>query len=101
MLTHVLGHNLHAAMTSYAELGLLLDPTLAGEGQQAQARGLIEQLSALGRAAGVPQRLSEVGVTAGHLDMLAREAMKQERLLANNPCPISEADARRLYEAAL
>jgi len=27
--------------------------------------------------------------------------MKQERLLINNPCPISEADARRLYEAAL
>jgi alcohol dehydrogenase class IV len=32
--------------------------------------------------------------------MLAREAMKQERLLVNNPCPITEADARRLYEAA-
>ena len=101
MLTHVLGHNLHAAMASYSELGLLLDPSLAGQGQQAQARGLIEQLSALGRAAGVPQRLSEVGVAAGDLDMLAREAMKQERLLVNNPCPISESDARRLYEAAL
>jgi alcohol dehydrogenase class IV len=101
MLTHVLGHNLHTALVSYAELGLLLDPSLAGQGQQAQARGLIERLSALGRAAGVPQCLREVGVTASHLDMLAREAMKQERLLVNNPCPISEADARRLYEAAL
>jgi alcohol dehydrogenase class IV len=40
-------------------------------------------------------------VTSEHLDMLAREAMKQERLLVNNPCPITEADARRLYEAAL
>jgi alcohol dehydrogenase class IV len=101
MLTHVLGHNLHAAMPSYAELGVLLDPALAGQGSQAQARGLIEHLSGLGREAGVPQRLREVGVTAAHLDMLAREAMKQERLLVNNPCPISEADARRLYEAAL
>jgi alcohol dehydrogenase class IV len=101
MLTHVLGHNLHTALVSYAELGLLLDPSLAGQGQQAQARGLIERLSALGRAAGVPQCLREVGVTASHLDLLAREAMKQERLLVNNPCPISEADARRLYEAAL
>jgi hypothetical protein len=27
--------------------------------------------------------------------------MKQERLLVNNPCPISQSDARRLYEAAL
>jgi alcohol dehydrogenase class IV len=53
------------------------------------------------RAAGVPRRLAEVGVGAGDLDLLAREAMKQERLLVNNPCEISEADARRLYEAAL
>jgi len=26
--------------------------------------------------------------------------MKQTRLLVNNPCPIEEDDARRLYEAA-
>jgi alcohol dehydrogenase class IV len=32
--------------------------------------------------------------------MLAREAMKQQRLLVNNPVPIGEEDARRLYEAA-
>jgi alcohol dehydrogenase class IV len=50
---------------------------------------------------GLPQRLSEFGVGPEHLDMLAAEAMKQERLLINNPCPITEADARRLYAAAL
>jgi alcohol dehydrogenase class IV len=101
MLTHVLGHNMPAAMTSYAELGLLLDPALAGQGTQAQARGLIQALDRLGRAAGVPQRLREVGVGRSDLPLLAREAMKQERLLVNNPCPITEADALRLYEAAL
>jgi alcohol dehydrogenase class IV len=101
MLSHVLGHNMHAAMPLYAELGALLDPALAPLGQQAQARGFVERLASLSRAAGLPQRLCEVGVTADHLDLLASEAMKQERLLINNPCPISEADARRLYEAAL
>ena len=34
------------------------------------------------------------------LPALAREAMKQTRLLVNNPCEISEADAQRLYETA-
>jgi alcohol dehydrogenase class IV len=101
MLGHVLGHNMGAAMESYAELGVILDPSLAGEGRQAQARGLVERLSELSRATGLPQRLRDVGVSAGDLDLLAREAMKQERLLINNPCPISEADARQLYEAAL
>lgn len=101
MLTHVLRHNLHAAMPLYAELGTLLDPGLAGVGRQAQAQGFVELMAATCRRSGVPLRLSEVGIGAGDLDMLAREAMKQERLLVNNPCPISEADARRLYEAAL
>jgi alcohol dehydrogenase class IV len=101
MLTHVLGHNLHAAMPLYAELGTLLRPDLAEVGTQAQAQGFVEEMADLCRRAGVPRRLSEVGVSAGDLDLLAREAMKQERLLINNPCPIGEADARRLYEAAL
>jgi alcohol dehydrogenase class IV len=101
MLAHVLGHNMPAAMESYAELGVILDAGLAGEGRQAQARGLVERLSELSRATGLPQRLREVGVSRGDLDLLAREAMKQERLLINNPCAITEADARQLYEAAL
>lgn len=101
MLTHVMRHNLHAAMPLYAELGVLLDPGLEPLGQQGQAQGFIEKMASLSRAAGVPQRLSEVGIGADHLDMLASEAMKQERLLVNNPCPIDQADARRLYEAAL
>jgi alcohol dehydrogenase class IV len=101
MLTHVLRHNLHAAMPLYAELGTMLDPSLEGLGSQGRAQGFIELLARLAREAGVPQRLSEVGVGAHHLDLLASEAMKQERLLINNPCPISQADARRLYEAAL
>jgi alcohol dehydrogenase class IV len=101
MLTHVLRHNMHAAMPHYAELAVLLDPELEGQGQQAQAAGLVDALARLAREAGVPQRLSEVGVRESDLDLLAAEAMKQERLLVNNPCAITQADARRLYEAAL
>ena len=101
MLEQVLGHNMAAAMPLYAELGTVLDPGLQEQGIQAQAQGLVNRLVELSRASGLPQRLREVGVGVDDLDLLAREAMKQERLLVNNPCPISEADARRLYEAAL
>jgi alcohol dehydrogenase class IV len=101
MLAPVLGHNLHAATPLYAELGALLDPNLAGVGTQAQAQGFVELMGAICRRAGIPARLSEVGVSASDVALLASEAMKQERLLMNNPCSITEADARRLYEAAL
>jgi alcohol dehydrogenase class IV len=101
VLEQVLGHNMPAAMALYAELGTLLDASLASEGQQAQASGFVALMTDLFRRTGLPQRLREVGVTTAHLDLLAAEAMKQERLLVNNPRPVSEADARRLYEAAL
>lgn len=101
MLPHVLEHNMAAAMPLYAELGASLVPATAREGRQAQARALVETMVRLSSDAGLPRHLSDVGVDHSHLDMLASEAMKQERLLVNNPCPITEADARRLYEAAL
>ena len=101
MLTHVLGHNMTAAMPLYAELGTLLEPELAIVGTQGQAQAFVTRMRAICETVGVPLRLSEVGVSAADLDLLAAEAMKQERLLVNNPCPIGEADARRLYEAAL
>jgi alcohol dehydrogenase class IV len=101
MLRPVLAHNMEAARPLYAELGTLLDPTLEGQGSQAQAQGFVAAMAAICRRAGVSMRLREVGVTEAHLDLLAAEAMKQERLLVNNPCPITQADARRLYEAAL
>jgi alcohol dehydrogenase class IV len=101
MLPHVLGHNMGAAMPLYAELSVAVDPSLERVGTQAQAQAFVERLRDLSVEAGVPQRLAEVGVTARDLPLLAREAMKQERLLINNPCPIDEVDALRLYEAAL
>lgn len=101
MLAHVLRHNCQAAMPLYAELGPLLDPSLEAQGQQGRAQGFIEAMARLSAASGVPQRLSELGIGTEHLDLLAAEAMKQERLLVNNPCPITQDDARRLYEAAL
>jgi alcohol dehydrogenase class IV len=101
MLPHVLQHNMHSAMPLYAELACAIDPTLSDVGAQAQAQALVEKLVELASTSGLPRRLGEVGVQTHHLDLLATEAMKQERLLVNNPCPISQADARRLYEAAL
>lgn len=101
MLPHVLGHNMAAALPFYADLAPILDASLGGLGRQAQAQGLVEALAAIAADCGVPSRLRDVGVNADDLDLLASEAMKQQRLLVNNPCEIGLADARRLYEAAL
>ncbi|MGB3722107.1 MAG: iron-containing alcohol dehydrogenase [Pacificimonas sp.] len=101
MLPHVLAHNMGAARELYAELAVEVDPKLGALGTQARAQGFVEALRAIAADTGLSPRLTDVGVNADHLDMLADEAMKQERLLINNPADISRDDARRLYEAAL
>ena len=101
MLPHVLGHNMGAAMELYADLAIEVDPGLGSLGTQGRAQGFVEALRQIAADTGLSPRLRDVGVDASHLDLLAAEAMKQERLLINNPCEITQSDARRLYEAAL
>lgn len=100
MLRHVLAFNAEAARDHYSELAEILDPNCAGEGSQARAAILIERLDELARKSGLALRLRDHGIGFEEAATLAKEAMKQTRLLVNNPCEIAEADAQRLYEAA-
>jgi alcohol dehydrogenase class IV len=100
MLRHVLAHNIEAAREHYAELAEVIVPDCAGQGSQARAALLIERLDELARNSGLSLRLRDHGIAFDEAPLLASEAMKQTRLLVNNPCEISERDAQRLYEAA-
>jgi alcohol dehydrogenase class IV len=100
MLRHVLSHNAEAARDHYAELAEIIVPGCAGQGSQARAALLIERLDSLAADSGLQLRLRDHGIGFDDAPRLAREAMKQTRLLVNNPVEISEADAQRLYEAA-
>lgn len=100
MLRPVLGHNSEAARELYAELAPIIDPGCESAGTQGRVRALIDGLDRLVRSTGLQLRLRDHGIPADDMARLAVEAMKQERLLVNNPCAISEADARRLYESA-
>ncbi|MNN73190.1 hypothetical protein D3C81_1892840 [compost metagenome] len=47
------------------------------------------------------QRLRDVGVTVDDLDRLTDDAMKVERLLINNPRPVTHQDTRAIYASVL
>ena len=83
-----------------AILAQVLEPACAGQGSQAQCALLIDRLDQLVTASGLAPRLRDHGIAESDIPALAREAMKQQRLLVNNPRPIDEDDARRLYEVA-
>ena len=100
MLRHVLQHNAVAARDHYAELAEIIAPDCAGQGSQAKCAILIDVLDRMIINSGLKPRLRDHGIAQTDIPLLAREAMKQQRLLVNNPCAIDEADAARLYEAA-
>ena len=96
VLPHVLRFNASACADSYAALAPHAFPELT----HASADAFIEAVTALAADLRLPPRLRDVGIPADAVPMMAEDAMKQTRLLVNNPRPMTLADARAIYEAA-
>lgn len=60
----------------------------------------IENLSKLSSNLGLEQRLRDVGIPENACESMAKDAMKQTRLLINNPKEITENDAYDIYKSA-
>jgi len=97
VLTQVMRFNAPACGALYCELAGSLFPDLAGIDDPLE---LIDALDALSRDIGLAPRLRDAGVPREALDLLADDAMKQTRLLVNNPRPLTRADAHAIYAAA-
>ena len=101
VLPHVLRFNAPAAAPVYAELAPHVFPHLAdGNAVQDTAARFAEELAALNIRLGLQSGLREVGIGENDLAMMANDAMKQTRLLVNNPREVTEADALAIYRAA-
>lgn len=101
VLPYVLEYNMPAAQAMYAELAPIIFPELAGKSASACAEGMVEGFMKLGPELGMQSRLTEVGVSHNNLPMLAEDAMKQERLLINNPREMTLDAAQEIYAKAL
>jgi alcohol dehydrogenase class IV len=90
----------HAA-DLYAEIAADAFPDLAKEaGTDNRCLAFIDALAALSASLGLKTRLRDVGVGEQHIPQMAKDAMKQERLLVNNPRQMTESDALAIYRAA-
>jgi alcohol dehydrogenase len=96
----VLRFNMPEAVEHYAEIAGIVAPHVDGS-KEARAEGLIAAMQQIARVTGVETTLQQVGITEDDLDRLADDAMKQTRLLGNNPRELTRADARAIYAAAL
>ena len=101
VLLGVLRFNLAVATTLYAELAPILALHVSDLSIDQKAEAFIDAVAAICRDCKVPATLSEVGVKESDLDRLADDAMKQTRLLVNNPRELTRQDAYSIYSAAL
>ncbi len=99
VLTEVLRFNRAAAEAQYAELGRLLGNAAMNDRDACDF--LFATLDTLVSELNVDTRLGTYGIVAADLDRLAEDALKQQRLLLNNPCAVTLADARAIYARRL
>jgi alcohol dehydrogenase class IV len=101
VLMGVLRFNLPEAQALYAELAPILDPHTRDLPIAEKAQRFVDALAAICRDCKVPASLAEVGVREADLTRLAEDAMKQTRLLVNNPREVTFRDAYAIYSEAL
>ena len=100
VLPHVLAFNMPAAEDLYAELAPIIFPDLASKSHAEKIDGMLKGIARLSADLGLETTLREVGVKESDLEMLAADAMKQTRLLVNNPREVSYEDALGIYTKA-
>lgn len=101
VLPYVLDFNMEGAAQQYAELAPIIFKDLAGKSEADACKGMVEGFKAMGPELGMQSKLAEVGVNHNHLPMLAEDAMKQQRLLVNNPREMTYEAALEIYTQAL
>nr|WP_285479901.1 iron-containing alcohol dehydrogenase [Amycolatopsis sp. NBRC 101858] len=100
LLPHVVRFNARAHPGRYVPIARALG--LASEGTPPEEAGLAvaDQVRALADDVGVPKGLGELGVTAAHLPVLARNTL-HDACLATNPRAADVAEIEALFRAAL
>ncbi len=89
------------AAKNYAELAPYVFPNLdINKGAQAICAEFINKLEDLSKRLGLPQKLREVDIPKEACEKMAKDAMKQTRLLVNNPREVTETDALNIYQSA-
>lgn len=100
VLPSVLEFNRAAAVELYAELAELVAGKPVAGSAEAKTATFIQALRDLIDEVALPATLEQAGVPEDDLEMLAEDAMLQQRLLVNNPRDVEYDDALAIYRAA-
>ena len=102
VLPEILKFNLKVEKVArqYTELAALVFPNLTQNGSPDEvAFKFADELKSLSKELGLPVRLRDLNIPKAACEKLAENAMKQSRLLVNNPRQINKTDALNIYRS--
>ncbi len=100
LLEHVVAFNFNAAAERYRLIGRSMGLDLLDRNPGRTMSAILEELNRLRMAAGIDQRLGQIGVHRTSIPELARKAM-DDACMVTNPCRPARRDIEAIYEAAL
>jgi len=99
LLPYVMEFNLVASPCKYASVAIALGCDRDIDDMATARRG-VQKIKELIKQCGLPLRLREAGVTENAIPLIAKDAMKVQRLLKNNPREVNLDDAIKIYKEA-
>jgi alcohol dehydrogenase len=100
LLPYVIRFNLPERPAEFRRIAHLLGEETPGNSDEEAGEICIATIEKLKRDIGIPERLSEIGVTQSQLPEFARKSSEITRLMKLNPRPPSEEDLLKILKAA-
>jgi alcohol dehydrogenase class IV len=103
VLCQVMRFNMEKCADQYAVLAPYVFPDIKNATRSSEAVGhdFIDRLADLINGLGLEMGLKTVGIQSADVDRLSEDAMKQSRLLVNNPREVTLSDIKTIYQEAL
>ncbi|MCM1078720.1 MAG: iron-containing alcohol dehydrogenase [Bacteroidales bacterium] len=98
LLPTVMKFNMAADMKRYADVALACGCEPGATDEETALRG-VEFVATLSKNCGIPQTLAEIDIPQTAVPAMAAAAMLQQRLLKNNPRPVTEEDCKDIYNS--
>jgi len=98
LLPSVMRFNMCANVKKYAEVAIACGVEPGANDEETAERG-VEFITKLSKDCGIPTTLTELGIPETAVDHMAKAAMNVQRLLKNNPRPVTEDDAKAIYKS--
>lgn len=98
LLPTVMRFNMQGNEKRYADVAIACGCQPGETDAETALRG-VEFICKLSKACGIPQTLEQIGIPKTAVPEMAKAAMLQQRLLKNNPRPLTEQDCVDIYNS--